>query len=713
MILGSLSVARRFLVVLLIGSIFQGGVSLVSLAHLRQLLMQDRINEVKHLLETGYSIATYYYDQSSRGLMTDAAAQAAAAAAIRNLHYDGKNYFFIWDLNGKSIAHGGKMALEGRTFLNSPDAEKNPVVSQMVAELVDVASKPPYEGLCNYRIPKFGQTIPLPKISYAKLFKPWGWSIGTGAYVDDIDAAFWTEALSALAVFLGLIALAAVASHIVARDMVRAMSRISARVTSVARGELDGEVPDIDRRDEIGVIARALLVLRDTSREAHELRLDHLTGLPTRKLLMDQLGQIKVRNTRRGVWGALMLIDLDEFKSLNDTHGHDAGDALLKEVAQRLTASVREGDTVARLGGDEFVVVLDDIGRTEEEALGVLDRVSQKLLTVLGQPYHLGSIVHTTTASMGGTTFRGGAYTAEGLLKQADLAMYRSKDAGGNVCRFFDTHMEVKAQERATAERDLRQSIAGSQFVLFYQPQIDARGQLTGAEALVRWQHPQRGLVAPDEFIPLAEETGLILPLGRWVLETACRQLSEWAEHPKGENLKLSVNISPRQFQHPGFVDQVLEVLRATGANPARLTLELTENVLISGVGDASEKMARLRAAGIGLALDDFGTGYSSLQLLKSLPLNVVKIDRTFVRNMLTNENDAAVITMILELAKTLSLEVVAEGIETLAQWNFLLRLGCQYGQGYYFSQTLPREGFEQFAFAGMQKPRLVSKFAG
>jgi diguanylate cyclase (GGDEF)-like protein len=691
-LLGRLSVSSRFLLVMAIGIVLQGGSSVVSLVELRQTLTRARVSEVRHLLEVGYSIAVHYHDLAAGGAMTDAAAHDAAADALRHMHYDRGNYFFVWDLQGRGIAHGAQPALEGKTFLGrGPDAAANPVVAYMVAQLVGAAKSPTGEGLTRYRIQKAGQTEPLPKIAYSKLFAPWGWSIGTGAYLDDIEATFRARAISALGVFLALIAAAAAASYLVGRDMVGAMNRLSARA----------EVPDIDRHDEVGVIARALLVLRDTAREAAELRLDHLTGLPTRKLLMDRLCQIRAQGVRTGAWGALMLIDLDRFKSLNDSHGHDAGDLLLREVAQRLVACTREGDTVARLGGDEFVTVLADIGRTELEAVAVIEPICQKILAVLNQPYQLGTVLHHGSASIGATLFSGTAGAPELLLKQADLAMYKAKASGARgggrgVCRFFDVRMETNVQERLQLERELRAAIAEEQFVLYYQPQVGVGGDIIGAETLVRWQHPDRGLLGPDLFIPLAEDTGLITPLGRWVLQAACLQLAAWAERPAMRGLKLAVNVSARQFHQADFVAGVLAVLQATGADPQHLVLELTESVQVHNLEATIDKMTDLKGEGVSFSLDDFGTGYSSLHFLKNLPINQVKIDRSFVRDLPGNENDAAIASMIVALAGTLGLKVVAEGIETVEQWACLIRLGCTYGQGFLFGRPVPLEEFER-----------------
>ncbi len=697
MFLTRLNVSARFLLVLAIGFTFQAGISIVSLLDQRNSLMQDRASEVRHLLETGYSAVLYYHDQAVKGLMTDAQARHEAANALRAMHYDGKNYFCVWDLNGTGIAHGGRPELEGRTFVNTEDARKNPVVASMVEKLLAVARTDKKEGVVTYRIPKAGQTLPLEKVAYTRVFEPWGWSVSTGAYTDDIEDAFRSRALAALTVFVGLIAVAGALTFIIGRDLAQAMNRLSRRVTSVAQGELDDEVPDVERGDEVGVMARALMVLRDTSREVAELKLDQLTGLPTRKLLMDQLKRAKAVSARNGNYGALMLIDLDKFKVLNDTHGHDLGDMLLREVARRLKTSLREGDTVARLGGDEFVLVVVDIGHSEEQAAAAAEVLGTKLLDLLSRPYQLGDLTQATAASIGITLFRGDEVSADDLLKQADLAMYKSKDSGRNVCRFFGPQMQTSKLHRAAIDKELRQALAEEQFELHYQPQVGPEGALAGAEALVRWKHPKRGLVAPDEFIAVAEESGLILPLGRWVLESVCRQLAAWSARPETAALRIAVNVSARQFQQTDFVEQVVATLRSTGADPRRLTLELTETSLVHNVEDVIEKMSQLKTEGVNFALDDFGTGYSSLYYLKRLPLDQLKIDRSFVRDVLTDPDDAAIAKTIVALAQTLGLKVIAEGIETAEQQAFLDSSGCHCYQGNFFSKPLPPQAFEQF----------------
>ena len=419
---------------------------------------------------------------------------------------------------------------------------------------------------------------------------------------------------------------------------------------------------------------------------------DPLTRLPNRRLLLDRLHQALATSARSNHGGALLFIDLDNFKTLNDTLGHDKGDILLQQVAQRLATCVREGDTVARLGGDEFVVMLEDLSDNPHEAATQTETVGEKILATLNQTYRLAGHEHHSTPSIGVTLFSAHQSSVEELLKRADLAMYQAKAAGRNALRFFDPEMQAVVSARASLEADLRQGIAQGQFLLYYQAQVVGEGRLTGAEALLRWQHPSRGLVSPAEFIPLAEESGLILPLGHWVLETACSQLVAWAGQPETARLKLAVNVSARQFRHPDFVDQVLAILESSGADPQRLKLELTESLLLDDVEDIIDKMTTLKAHGVGFSLDDFGTGYSSLSYLKRLPLDQLKIDQSFVRDVFTDINDAAIAQAIIALSQTMGLSVIAEGVETEEQRDFLSRLGCQAYQGYLFGRPGPVE---------------------
>ncbi len=434
----------------------------------------------------------------------------------------------------------------------------------------------------------------------------------------------------------------------------------------------------------------------------HDLAfIDQLTGLPNRTLFLDRLKQMMAAGNRSGSYGALLFIDLDNFNILNDTFGHDKGDLLLKQTAERLGSCVRHYDTVARLGGDEFVVVLADLGTHDEDAAKGVETVVNKIRASLNQPYQLDELTRRSSASIGVALFKGDKISIDDLMKQADLAMYRSKELGRNGWTFFDPLMESKVRDRAALEDDLRLALDQKQFILHYQPQVLDDGRITGSEALVRWQHPQRKMVSPGDFIPLAEETGLILPLGNWVLETACTQLAVWADDPVMAHLTVAVNVSAHQFGQHDFVSQVLSIIKKTNANPNRLKLELTESLLVADLEDVISKMSALKSWGVGFSLDDFGTGYSSLKYLKRLPLDQLKIDQSFVHDLLVDNNDAAIAKTIVTLAQSLGLGVIAEGVETESQRDFLAKAGCKACQGYLFSRPLPLHAFEEFVRRG------------
>lgn len=422
---------------------------------------------------------------------------------------------------------------------------------------------------------------------------------------------------------------------------------------------------------------------------------DALTQLPNRRLLVDRLQQVLVNGARSGLTTAVLFVDLDNFKTLNDTRGHEVGDLLLKDVAQRLRSCVREQDTVARLGGDEFVVVLQNLSSDAPEAAAQARTLGELILAQLRQPYELAGHEHHFTASIGVTLLNHQRDSVDEVLKQADMAMYRAKDDGRNTLRFFDPDMQQAVNRRALLETELHNGLRRAQFLLLYQPQVDSQGRVTGAEALVRWQHPVQGMVPPSEFIPLAEESGLILPLGQWVMEAALRQQARWQQDPLFAHLSLAINVSARQFLQDDFVAQVLALVQQTGANPAQIKLELTESLLLDNVDSVIATMRALKAHGLGFSLDDFGTGYSSLSYLKRLPLDQIKIDQGFVRDVLLDASDAAIARSIIALAGSLGLSVIAEGVETTAHHQFLLAHGCQAFQGYLFGRPLTLEDFE------------------
>jgi diguanylate cyclase (GGDEF)-like protein len=420
-------------------------------------------------------------------------------------------------------------------------------------------------------------------------------------------------------------------------------------------------------------------------------------------LLIERLKHAYAASERNSNYNALLFIDLDNFKNLNDNRGHHIGDLLLQQVAQRLTDCVRKIDTTARLGGDEFVVLLENMSENTQQALEQARTVGEKILATLNLNYRLDNFDHRSTPSIGIALFAKNQGSVEDLLKQADLAMYQAKAAGRNTLCFFDPQMQADVIARAAMEDDLREAILKEQFLLHYQVQVTDTGRLTGAEVLLRWQHPVHGMVSPAEFIGLAESSDLILPLGRWVIETACTQLTAWAQMPQMRDLTIAVNVSARQLSQPDFVAQVLSALEHTGANAQRLKLELTESMLIKDLESIIEKMTVLKFHGVGFSLDDFGTGYSSLSYLKRLPLDQLKIDQGFVKNILTDPNDAAIAKMVIALADSLGIAVIAEGVELQAQKEFLASLGCYEYQGYFFSRPLTLEKFKEFV--EMQQP--------
>ena len=425
---------------------------------------------------------------------------------------------------------------------------------------------------------------------------------------------------------------------------------------------------------------------------------DPLTQLPNRRLLNDRLEKTLASSVHHKRKSALLFIDLDNFKNINDTLGHQQGDLLLQLVAQRISTCVRAGDTVARLGGDEFVVMLEDLNEDPLSAAAQAQTVGEKILAELSEVYPLGPHQYHCSSSIGVTLFGGELQEpADEPLKRADMAMYQAKASGRNTLCFFDPAMQEVAKERFELEKGLRAALKQAQFALYYQAQCNSNGQVTGAEVLLRWIDPQRGMINPGQFIPLAEDTGLILPLGQWVLETACLQLAAWAKRPERAGLKLAVNVSAKQFKDENFVAQVLSTLKRTVAKAERISLEVTESLLIDHVAAAADKMATLRASGIHFSLDDFGTGFSSLAYLKRLPISHLKIDQGFVDGMQTDPNDAAIVRMILSLGSSMGVQVIAEGVETEAQRAQLSAMGCDLLQGFLINKPMPIAEFELF----------------
>ena len=460
-------------------------------------------------------------------------------------------------------------------------------------------------------------------------------------------------------------------------------------------------------KDAGGTVTHYVAVKEDiTQRKQSEALLhrlayfDALTGLPNRALLHDRIAQAIRSGVRRESFGMLMLVDIDRFRQLNDTLGHAAGDRLLCEVAARLRASVREEDTVARHGDDDFAVLVERIGETEADALSHAEHVARKLQRALQQPYVLGGTEgdrHFATLSFGISLFHDGVSSLESLLKQAEVALYRAKQDGRDIVRFFNPEMQAVVDAHARLEARMHEALEANAFRLFFQPQVNRRGVVIGAEALLRWPLDGGVMVSPAEFIPLAEDTGHIVRLGSWVLRSACAQLARWQMNETTRHLKIAVNVSARQFHQPDFVASVKDTVRAAGVDPCRLELELTESAILSDMDETIRRMNELRALGIRFALDDFGTGYSSLSYLKRLPLDQLKIDQSFVRDMAEDEGSEAIVLAILSLSHALGLEVVAEGVERPEQRDFLRHHGCDCFQGYLFGKPLPMEAWGDF----------------
>ncbi len=445
-------------------------------------------------------------------------------------------------------------------------------------------------------------------------------------------------------------------------------------------------------------VARDITPQRTARQEIRRLAFfDPLTELPNRRLLQDRLDHALKTTARNKHYGVLMLIDMDNFKTLNDTLGHDKGDLMLQEVARRLLACMRESDTVARLGGDEFVVLVGDVGAQRDAAILHATTVAEKIVRTLGQAYDVAGHTHRSSTSIGISLFGYDAVTSEETLKRSDVAMYQAKAAGRNTLRFFDPAMQAAVEARARLEADIRHGVAHGEFSLHYQPQVHSDGHVVGAEALARWTHPRHGMVPPSEFVVLAEQSDLILALGDWVLRTACLQLAEWATAPRLAGLSLAVNVSVQQFRQEDFVQQVLRVLADTGAPSGKLKLEITESIFASDLEKMVHKMDALKAAGVRFALDDFGTGYSSLSYLKRLPLDQLKIDKSFVRDVLVDPNDAAIACTIVALARSLGLDVIAEGVETEGERDFLYANGCDVCQGYLFARPMAIMDFHAY----------------
>jgi len=429
----------------------------------------------------------------------------------------------------------------------------------------------------------------------------------------------------------------------------------------------------------------------------HHAFYDALTNLPNRRMMLDRLNQELSASRRHQVYGALLFLDLDHFKTLNDSMGHAVGDSLLQQMAKRLSNNVRAEDTVSRLGGDEFVVLLSNLGSKERSATAMANSIAKKIHAAISRPYQLEGHAFSFTSSIGITLFPFASDSADDVLKHADAAMYRAKGKGRNAICFYQSNMQVEADQRLQLEKELRAAINNDELVLYYQPQFNNQNALVGAEALLRWAHPKRGIVEPKDFIALAEETNLIQQMGVWVMKTAVEQYVEWRDSGLFVGREyIAINVSPRQFQQDDFVSEVADVLKSHDISPSSLKLELTESMLLGDLHDVVEKMNQLKELGVSFSMDDFGTGFSSLAYLKRLPFDQIKIDKAFIRDVVRDINDAAIVETIIAMAEHLRLDVIAEGVETREEFEFLQRKGCVNYQGFYFSTPLQASSFEQ-----------------
>jgi len=501
---------------------------------------------------------------------------------------------------------------------------------------------------------------------------------------------------------------------------------LAARVTAAQTGD----VRQVQGTVEVNLLfivlvllLEALLLLKTVPRSArnpkgladerdqtvyHLAYTDPLTELPNRRLFHDRLEHAIALSSRTRHYLALMFLDMDNFKALNDTKGHGMGDLLLIEVARRLKANVRASDTLARMGGDEFVVLLGELGENEKSASEQALRIAEKISSALSQPYELDQFIYNCSASIGVTVFCDAGITIEEVHKRADAAMYQAKNAGRNTVRLYDPHTQRALEARSEFEHALGGAIAEQQLHLYFQVQVDEHIQPVGAEVLLRWIHPDMGVIFPGQFIPMAEETGLILPIGKWVLETACKQIKLWETNPQTRDLQLAVNVSARQFHQPDFVAQVDNLIKQTGINPSRLKLELSESVVLADVADTVARMHALRHLGVRFSIDDFGTGYSSLTYLTQLPLDQLKVDQSFVRSIGMESTDVLIVQTIIGMANNLNMEAIAEGVETETQRGFLENAGCKRYQGYLFGKPEPLEKFEESLlrdFRTIQRP--------
>ncbi len=814
MIFRDLKICTKLTLIVLSAVIGLLSVTAFSLYEFKNHLYQGRQAKVQHQVDVVHQMLNHYRNLAVNGTVTTTIARQMAIDEIKALRYGEQNYFWLTNLTNKLVMHPFRQDLEGRDLSHFEDVRGKTPFSEMRTIATKQGS-----GFVSYWWEKPGTDINQQKISYVKLFIPWSWIIGSGVYVDDLEAIFQRHALivgSALATIL----LCIVAFYrIIANSISKPLAEVTGNMLALSSGNLNVTVPQHFTHNEIGELQRAtahfqkklLARQRDeqtlaklsaaveqnptsivitnsegvieyvnpkfeeisgfsasevigktprilnsgtTSRRQykqlwktllagrtwrgefhnrhkngslyweqaaispiysnqghithylaikedindrkeaehklfHQANNDRLTGLPNRELAKDRLSQARKRAQRTNRSVGLMFIDLDNFKIINDTLGHAAGDTLLIEMANRFKSCVREGDTVARLGGDEFLIILPDLKNTL-----AAESISLKIIESTAQPFVVNDREFFTTTSVGIAVFPDNADNSEDLLKSADAAMYKAKEAGGNTFRFFVEDMNTEALRRLETESQLRHALEHHEFSLVYQPIIDIdTGAIVKAEALIRWQNPSLGQISPDSFIPIAEDTGLINPIGEWVLREACQQMAAW-NRALGKQMTIAVNTAYPQFRTGTFFETIKSILTLSTLPPEQLEIEITERVIMHESTQLDETVAQIRRLGVKLAIDDYGSGYSSITYLKRFPFTALKIDKSFVQAALERQEDATLVSTIAQLSSNLGLSTTAEGVETEEQLAYLAKEGCQQAQGYLISRPLPPAQF-------------------